>query len=547
MDFPALWLLVPVLGYLEMHYRFPFFPFSRYFRREPEIVTDAPHRLDPGQSLPITLIIKDADKYPIILKKIELDITSESGTTETIEKTYNRRIQTHWFSDIIDWKPGENTSGFVSITPKIHYVIRGKNRTTQTHNVRNSPDFSLQTYIDPDPLPGSDKFLWGDLHYHSEYTEDYVEFGAPLEATQRTAKALGLNFVAITDHSYDLDDLPGKWTENDPDQARWHESRERIRALNRKRNEQTVLLPAEEVTTFNAHRENVHTLLLNHPDYFPGSGDSAEQFFQTDSEHTVTDIADATTDTSAAIAAHPFVKTSILERILLRRGRWTRADNQISGLTGFQILNGAWDAATEEGIRIWTQLLLQGEKRFVFAGNDAHGNFNRFHQIRLPMISTHQHDHQILGQCRTGILVDRSESLTSETIVNSIKRGQAIITDGPSLNIVVKSESSGVHSGFGDMSPAGSLIIDLNAESSSNFGNIQRITVYRGLIGNYAEDVLFDQSFDASGASNPGESFHNILSFSHTWDVSAGYIRGELITTNQRRCLTNPIWIQSGL
>ena len=40
------------LLYAEMHYRWWPLP-SRYFRKEPEILADAPRRVEPGRPLPI--------------------------------------------------------------------------------------------------------------------------------------------------------------------------------------------------------------------------------------------------------------------------------------------------------------------------------------------------------------------------------------------------------------------------------------------------------------------------------------------------------------
>ncbi len=77
-DLPALEIPVALLtafglivfGYFEMHYRFRYLPFSRYFKREPEILADAPHRLEPGRKLPLTILVKDAHRFPITLHKI---------------------------------------------------------------------------------------------------------------------------------------------------------------------------------------------------------------------------------------------------------------------------------------------------------------------------------------------------------------------------------------------------------------------------------------------------------------------------------------------
>jgi len=44
------WLLPGALLYAEMHYRW--WPrLSRYFRKEPEILADAPRRVEPGRAV----------------------------------------------------------------------------------------------------------------------------------------------------------------------------------------------------------------------------------------------------------------------------------------------------------------------------------------------------------------------------------------------------------------------------------------------------------------------------------------------------------------
>jgi hypothetical protein len=62
----------PVFTYAETHYRFKYF-FSFLKKPEPEIIADAPHRLEPGIQLPLLILVKDADRYPVIMEKIEVD------------------------------------------------------------------------------------------------------------------------------------------------------------------------------------------------------------------------------------------------------------------------------------------------------------------------------------------------------------------------------------------------------------------------------------------------------------------------------------------
>jgi len=67
-DITSDWLSVLTgffLLYPEIHYRFKLLPFSRYFKKEPEVLTDAPYRIGPECKLPLLLLIKDADRYHI--------------------------------------------------------------------------------------------------------------------------------------------------------------------------------------------------------------------------------------------------------------------------------------------------------------------------------------------------------------------------------------------------------------------------------------------------------------------------------------------------
>ena len=66
-DFLPLFLL-----YAELHFRFKWFQLSRYFKNEPEILSDLPVRIEPGKKLPILILIKDAHIFPIKLYDVEV-------------------------------------------------------------------------------------------------------------------------------------------------------------------------------------------------------------------------------------------------------------------------------------------------------------------------------------------------------------------------------------------------------------------------------------------------------------------------------------------
>ena len=59
-------------------------------------------------------------------------------------------------------------------------------------------------------MPEWDNWYAGDTHWHSDITNsDYVvhrEYGMPLTIAQVVSASLGLDWITITDHSFDMDD-----------------------------------------------------------------------------------------------------------------------------------------------------------------------------------------------------------------------------------------------------------------------------------------------------------------------------------------------------
>lgn len=517
-----------VFSYFEMHYRFRYLPFSRYFKREPEILADAPHRLEPGRKLPLTILIKDAHRFPITLHKIGFTLIDDRDQQCNGEKNYSQVLSSAWFEDIVEINT-DDLSGQIRITVDFLYEIDGRVKTARNHNVSSSPAFPLVTRLADDPIPGSDDYFWGDLHYHSAYTEDFVEYGAPLKATKATAEALGLDFVAISDHSYDLDNENGSWKDNDPDLKKWFKSRREIAEINTYPG--PLLLPAEEVTVRNTKGKNVHFLIYNHPDFIPGSGDSAEQWLHTKSEYSVTEVLNILDKNALAIAAHPFMSPPFLQTLVLNRVRWESADLQLPGLTGLQVINGY---LTPDMIDSWVKILLAGKRCFIYAGNDAHGNFNHFHQIKIPMLSTHQHRNQILGQWRTGVL--RNGKLTLEKLITRLRRGNCIVTNGPAVTQTARRADHEFLTG--DNLSAKEFELTLECHSSPEFGALNQIKIYHGIIGTESEKIIYTKTWTE-------ELYLDKLILTNQPEPKSGYIRTELTTATGRICLTNPVWVNT--
>ena len=526
-------LLIPL--YTEMHYRFKWFPFNRYFRREPEIIADAPYRIEPGKKLPVLLLIKDAHQYSIRLHSVKISGSDSNGNLLEKKLDIEQDISDHWWYKTVELST-DNLSGVLTLNVTFNFTIGGKRCKRVNHNLPTSPEKPLTVILANEQLPGSEHgWHWGDLHLHTNLTEDQIEFGAPIDATQKAAEACGLSFVCLTDHSYDLDDKPGSWSETDPELQKWHNSRSELVRLNEEAN--CILVPGEEVSAGNQRGKNIHTLLLNWPKFVPGSGDGAERWLRTSPEHQISDILNNTSENALAIAAHTRMHVPLLHKILLGRGLWEPEDHHLANVAGFQLLNGSFDNDFEEALQLWIKSLLKGQKKYIYAGNDAHGNFNRFRQVKIPMLSVWDHTNQILGKCRTGIMLN--ENLTVTGILDALRQGRCVISDGPLMEMAIKTEDGRSYT-LGDTYKGSNIKVSIGSTSTDEYGYLDSFELFLGDLNTSEEREIHHHTFKH-------ERFSESEEFELDISTVSGYVRGVLISKdrngNQYHCYTNPIWI----
>lgn len=539
--------VLPLLAlYPEIHYKFKYINFSRYYKKEPEILFDLPFRTEFGKDVPILLLIKDSDKFPVTIIKARILLYSEEKLLLEHEENFNLKLNEKWFKKI--FKFNLNYQGMIKVKATLEYQIGLDLKYCINDNFKTQSPFLLSYINDKKVNQGTDKV--GDLHYHSLYTDDHVEYGAPIKETIILAEANGLNFTAITDHSYDLDDKQETFLEKDPDFKKFYQMRAECLAINK--DFFSTVIPGEEVTVKNSKVRNIHLLCLNHPHFFEGSGDDAENWFDLESENSIKDLAYKTKDfeDTLLVAPHPRVKTPILEYFLIRRGSWSKKDLLKQGVFHWQILNGEFDQGFYNGLKIWKEALLEGYRVFISAGNDAHGNFSIFRQIAVPMIKMDIATRQLFGRCRTVIpdmkISEKNNKITE--IIKELKKGNNYITSGPALKLyLTDSEEPGKY----DLE-YGSLImfskynkpkIILNPCSSPFYGHLSTISVFGGIL-NKNEFVLYDKKYLKYQLEdviylNPAEMFT---------EKKISYFRIEVKTYNQimKRCeviYTNPIWI----
>jgi hypothetical protein len=521
-------IIIP-FGYAETHYRIPLL-FSFLRKREPEIVADVPHRIDPERSLPVLLIVKDAHLYPVFLNKISVYVDKKNIFEQDINRNLEQAYSEQFFNMDVSGLP----PGLHKVDIKLEYSVNGRKRTCFNDNYRTTRKEAFPCYLGSSALPRFDNYILGEMHAHTHFTNDQIEFAASPDATAVMAQAMGLRFFCATDHSYDLDDLDGDYTQNDPSLNRWIRFRAELAEFNHQA-DNFCILPGEEVSARSIKDKNIHLLVYNSERFYPGSGDSGDHWLRTRSEHSIEEIRASLSDDAIAVAAHPVDNVPLVQQLLLGRRRW-RTEDVIHAQIGIvQIINGTPADHLEKAILFWKQLLLSGKRVFAIAGNDAHGNFGRYRQMGIPFLTIRESQDQLFGEWKTGIFHSDS-NVTPFSIVQRLKTGNYYMTNGPAVKISVTSGERAFPMGSRVKNPQS---IQLQGLSNEEFGSIQSIRILQGKTGTKAEQVWFEKLIE-------DECFQVTVSEPIPPVSGTVYYRADLISSNERgrfHAYTNPIWV----
>ena len=535
---PEIHDLIPLIGlYAETHYRFRFFPFSLYYRRQPEILFDAPHRLEPGIPLPVTLIVKDAHLFPITINKVVIECSCE-GYDVSEEIRLNMDISSPLWHKIFEIDVSDLPSGNMTVKATVHFRNKWREHVVRQDNYTGLSHAPLKVFKAVDPLPKIPGWEPGELHTHTEYGNDQVEFGAPLEAAVTNARAIGLSWTALTDHSYNLDDFEDDYLHDDPEFKKWHRIHEHVERLNCEA-DGFILIPGEELTCRSSNGRNVHMIVLGEETFLPGGGDSAQRWFHTRSELSVDEALSQISESSFAAAAHPLSDTPLLEKILVKRGKWQPSDLSNHSLDGWQILNGSPDKGFRRGVNCWIDALLRGERKYIYAGNDSHGNFNRFRQVRLPMLKLHEHNDHLFGKSLTHVRLEGMPDV--ESIVAALKSGRAMVSDGPAIELTVIANQHTFHSGD-VLPPSVRCDVCVRYASTGEFGRMVRLKI--STASDAGEVCLME--VDENNKLCSSDPYRGEVTIPLR---GKKYIRAELVTGTdegtEKLAFSNPVWIDA--
>ena len=501
--------------YAETHYKFRL-PWSPLSRALPEVIVDAPSIALPGRAVPLWLCVHDAHRFPVRLKGVRV-VVRGGGAMHLAERTFDLRLDRpfHWIE--LPW-PGPEIAGrnLVDVVLELEDV-KGRRHRFLNHDLPGLPPRSLSVLRLSAPFPFPAGWTSGDLHAHTTWSEDPVEWGGDPEVLRTAADCMGLGFWAATDHSYDF-----AW--DHPDWMSPADPVERFAAFRASLPSdvpgRSVVLPAEEVSCGNSRGRNVHLLVVDHPAYIPGQGDGGRRWLRNRPDLSIRQVLEATSsEGSPSFAAHPRPGIGFAERILFRRGEWS-AEDLLPGVGGLQFWNGEPGDDFRRGRALWVADLLRGGRRLPIAGNDAHGDLNRATQVSVPLLSLRETTRHRFGNARTWIHLPAEPS---RPLLRSALSGDCatVLSDGPFLSLKVPGAS---HDQERSSRP------ELLARSLPEFGTIASVR-------------LFAQRGDSPREELVLEATPNALEWSSAPELPARatYLRAEMRTESGFRALTRAI------
>jgi hypothetical protein len=428
------------LRYAETHFKFKL-PWSLLYKPWPEIIFDAPFQFVPGVEPYLWIVVRDADHFPttiksaeIVLKRIVdecdetyfenaqsrktqlqnaqlLDLQTQDAQRPDIVICKDLNIEVCEQMKFIPLALGKIPAGAYEAHCKLTVERDGKTQTFERWNLPRLKPVPLRFKVLNEMPPIAPGYAAGEMHCHTHYSADHVEYGATPEVLQLAAKAVGLDFVNCTDHAYDFAFTQEDYTkEADSPVPRFQKLREEIAALPAKDengDDMPLMLAGEEVSAGNSKGENVHMTVLAPEGYLPGLGDCGRYWLENRPTRSIKQILNMTE--AHCFAAHPFQQMGMLEKFVFRRGYWKPEDLQLKNkhsIRGIQFWNGIRDEGFKLGREFWINELGKGNYLLPIGGNDAHGDLNSMTAVSLPLISLKHTRAHTFGNVRTVIKID---------------------------------------------------------------------------------------------------------------------------------------------
>ncbi len=411
--------------YAEMHYKFKL-PWSLLYRKEPEIIIDAPFQIVPGENITLFIVVREANRFPVTLESFDVTFTdgdfyfTDGGFY--IKKVLKLRQKIAEPFCFIPIDCGKLPPGNYKVKAAVEVSIGKRKKRIRRFNLTGLRKSPLRIRVLKENIPKPKGFIVGDVHAHTYYSADPVEFGASPAVLQQAAKAIGLDFVFCTDHSYDFAFEKDDYMVRADAKARYEALRKEISELPK----YPQMIAGEEISAGNAQGKNVHLLLPGHPEYIPGEGDCGRNWLRNSPTLSIPQIVSKTE--LPCFAAHPKETMGRIERFIFNRGDWNAADLQKESenpIRGLEFWNGSRDKGFELGRKFWISELERGNFLLPLGGNDAHGDLNEYTGVKIPLLRLKRSRAHVFGYVRTVI--------QGENALKAFQNANLYVTDGPAL------------------------------------------------------------------------------------------------------------------
>ena len=452
----------------------------------------------------------------------------------------------------------------------------------------NTPATAKVTFVGDIPSWSGDRWGWyaGDTHVHSALTDTQwadstcdVEFGTPTAIARLMAEAMGISWITMTDHSYDLDSNPepfGEWFQvADPDvwmtTANYASQPNKYQWAALEYNPAWAgygLLKGEEISIGAGRDEEVDTWFpqLHLLAYGFASIDPFVVGYGVQFAALPVNVLPDTMDDIAQLdgrmfgyAAHPAEDNSIFGE------PWT-TDDVLSALPfvnsegepilrGFEFWNGNQGADSgnqrDDSFTLWEDALKSimsssyGPSQtnyhwFLSGGSDDH-------------LSEYLKDKTRLGDVRTVALASSS---SSADILNAFYNGQTIVTDGPLFTMGVDMNGDDDLWDFGvDAMPGDQRVVTTPSQGILRFDFPDSSdTPWRTPTVGDLKIWHYDDEGNRDSADRPGRSGDGYISPGEsTWDAYADWSPSEDGTgwqcyraelhVDEYTAYSNPIWL----
>ena len=549
---------------------------------------DAPWRVKSiSTPIPFMLEIKDADENTLdTLKRWSMSYKNQSGQyVNFYDHDFGSiQITTGYFNYFTSFAATQLGFG-VGDTIKVLCDMTYNDGSGDQHFKKH-----LRIVVGSELPNIVDKWYYGDVHYHTSFTDNPYEYGGNFAMIQKAAKAMGLDWTITTDHAsnkscYPLPCPVGKLVD-DLDTGDWDDLVDSIEMYS---DNDFQLIIGEEITCNNGVQwidaKSIHLLAFGLSDFVAGpigllpEGDP-------NTLRTLNDVmAEVSLKGGITYAAHPADISDVWLNPYLWIQPWSY-DNYSTALSysnfkGLEAWNTRikgeknisyydqnpfeWDYGDkvdeaylnrQTGIRTWDSLLVSRlaissgtpRKILLTAGSDAHGDFN-YNVSGLPILGYTATD-DAYGKVRTAIYSEGGMGSGGANVLEALREGKSVVTDGPLVIFGIDRDGNGTI-GPGDLKIGDQDTINISGParvivqwaSTNDFGPVEDIGVWIGhpLLEN-GKRIL---KYNSWVSSLTGDYDFPLTTELQPLGVTGWcYLRAEGNTLNRKyECFTNPIWI----